>query len=145
MLCPVVLLWLLLPASAWSNQFQETKLRKIESKRRMRIKMEIQITLKEVLKSWISKDQKDRFSKGGRSISNWSQYYHVNSICILQCQHNCLRLQVGTRFSFYVEPRLWYHSVTPRSYRYGDVTEWYQSQVFDLRSWILTLVSQERT
>ena len=45
-------------------------------------------------------DQRDGFSKGGQSISKWSQYHWIDSICILQCQHNCSRLQVGTRFSF---------------------------------------------
>ena len=47
-----------------------------------------QITLEKELKSGISKDQKDGYPKGGRSIFKWTQYHRVNSICLLQCKYN---------------------------------------------------------
>ena len=50
----------------------------------MRIKDRIQITQGEELKSGISRDQRDIYSKGGRSILKWTQYHCVNKICILQ-------------------------------------------------------------
>ena len=52
------------------------------------------ITIEEELELEISKDSRDGFQKGGRSIFKWTQYHHVNSICLLQCKYNCLRLQV---------------------------------------------------
>ena len=58
--------------------------------------MDVQITLNEVLESWISTDQE--WNSKGRTInSKWSQYYHVNSICILQCKYNLFKLPVRTR------------------------------------------------
>jgi len=41
------------------------------------------ITLEEELKLGTSKDSKDEFQKGGRSISKWTQYHRVNIICLL--------------------------------------------------------------
>ena len=46
-----------------------------------------QITLEKELEIGRSKDSKDGFQERPMN-SNWSQYYHVNSTCILQCNYN---------------------------------------------------------
>ena len=56
-----------------------------------------QIALEEEMQSEISKDRRDGFSKGGRSIPNGLNIM-MDSICILQCNYSSFKLSVRIKF-----------------------------------------------
>jgi len=43
------------------------------------------------LKSEISKESSDRFSKKGHLILKWTPYHCANPTCTLQCQYNLFK------------------------------------------------------
>jgi len=53
---------------------------------------ETKITLEEEMKSEVLKDQIDGSSKVGGLISKWTQYHHVNFLCLLQCKYNLFQV-----------------------------------------------------